>query len=124
MKLNQLKVLFILFFILTQTANSQDLWATTGAEAMVSRNTSVYSIGQITYKDQLQKARSTMGDVQYLYEIFSLNLNENKSDVPVKLFPNPTSSYLLLEADNYKNEHMSYHITDMIGKVLDKGVIA
>ena len=64
-----------------------------------------------------------MGDVQYVYDIFSLNLNENIADVPVKLFPNATSSYLLLEIDIYKNDHMWYQITDIEGKVIDKAAI-
>ena len=123
MKLNQLINLSVLFFILSQTANSQNLWAVTGADAIVSRNASEYTIGQITYKDQTKKPSSTMGDIQYAYDIYSLNLNEGKANVPVKLFSNATSSYLLLEIDTYKNGHLFYELRDMEGKVLDKAAI-
>ncbi len=120
MKLSQLRNLSILFFILTQTANSQELWATTAAEALVSRNSSNYTAGQITYKDQIKKPSSTLGDVQYVYNIFSLNLHENKKDFDIKLFPNASSSNLLLEVNNYKNDNLSYQISDLHGKVLEE----
>ena len=123
MKINHLKSLSILFFILTQTANSQDFLTASRAEAIVSRGTSTNTTGQITYKDQMQKPSSTLGDVQYVYEIYSLILDENKANFDAKLFPNATSSYLLLELNNYKNDNLSYQISDVQGKVLDKANI-
>lgn len=123
MKINQLKYFSILFLMLTQTANSQELWATIAADAIVSRGATVYTTGQITYKDQMQKPSSTMGDVQYMYDIYSLSLGENKNNFDAKLFPNATSSYLLLELSNYKNDNLSYEISDMQGKVLEKAII-
>ena len=123
MSLNQLINLYVLFFILSQTTNSQDRWVSAGADAIVSRNASEYTTEQITYKDQTKKPSSTMGDIQYAYDIYSLNLNEGKANVPVKLFSNATSSYLLLEIDTYKNGHLFYELIDMEGKVLDKAAI-
>lgn len=123
MKLNQIKYLSILFLILAQTANSQNSLTATGAEAIVSRGPSTHTTGQITYKDQIQKPSSTLGDVQYVYEIYSLILDENKTNFDAKLFPNTTSSYLLLELNNYKNDNLSYQISDAHGKVLDKANI-
>lgn len=113
MKINQLINLSLIFFILTQTANSQDLLATSAANAFVSRASSNNKTAQITYKDKIEKPTSTLGDVQYVYEIHRLNLKENNNNFNAKLFSNETSSYLLLEIDNYENENLSYQISDL-----------
>lgn len=122
MNFSPLKILS-LFFILTQTAYSQDLWAISEAQAIVNHNALDYTIGQITYRDKTQKPKSTLGDVQYAYDIFNLNLNDKKEDSAVKLFPDPTSSFLVLEVANYNYDNLSYQITDMHGKTLETSQI-
>lgn len=123
MKLSHLKNLSLLFFIVFQTANSQELPTPSASDVFVSRGNSTYTTAQITYKDMTQKPSSTLGDIQYVYEIYSLNLDENKHNFQMKLFPDATSSSLLLELDNYANDELSYQIIDMQGKVLKKAKI-
>lgn len=108
MKMNQRKYLSIIFLMLCYTSNSQDLWVKNSLKAILSSHASVYTIGNITYKDQLKKSSATLGDVQYVYDIYSLNLKENNAGVSMKLYPNLTSTYTLMEIDNYISNNMSY----------------
>lgn len=123
MKLTHLTNLFILFFAFSQTANCQDRLTTIGTEQIDSRDSSAYTIGQITYRDKTSEGASAIKDIQYTYKIYNLNLNENRNNFYAQLFADPTSSYLILQLANYKNDNLSYQLIDMHGEIVKESKI-
>jgi hypothetical protein len=89
-----------------------------GGDAIGSGGTVAYTIGQVVYTyESVANGNSNQG-VQQPYEIYSIGVDEQLSNISLMAYPNPTSGYLTLELLDYSNEKIEYQLIDIEGKVI------
>ena len=116
------KELFPLLF-LTMTnmcLYGQETTVTTGGEITGSGGTVSYSIGQVLYTTNSSTVNSEAQGVQQPYEI-SIVLGMQKQEgikLTCNVYPNPSTTFLVLEVENYSIKNLYYQLYDMSGKLL------
>jgi len=94
-----------------------------GGDALGSRGSVSYSVGQVAYTTHTGSNGSVTQGVQVAYEIQTLGIKETALNITLAAFPNPTVDNLTLQIGNYNNEKLSYQLFDMLGRQLSKGQI-
>lgn len=113
--------LYALFFLGFSFHNGYAQQATTasGGEAIGSGGSASFSIGQIVYTTHIGNNESVAQGVQQPYEIsISTGLNETGINLSLIAYPNPTTSDLILQVDNYDKD-LSYQLFDIGGKLIE-----
>jgi hypothetical protein len=120
MKSKKIKLIILLFFIIT-SIDAQEATDASGGDATGSGGTVAFSIGQIDYTINTGTTGSAAQGVQQPYTIINIGLN-NETDLlmSLTLFPNPTTDILNLNIQEYNTEKLSYQLTDAIGKLISE----
>jgi Secretion system C-terminal sorting domain len=105
-------IFFSLFSTSAQQANVASGGNTTGTGGSLS-----YSIGQVAYTNQVGTNGSVNQGVQQPFEIFTLG-NDDFPEITLLMtvYPNPTTSFINLNIQNYSTENMYYQLFDITGK--------
>jgi len=113
-------LLYLLMGICTTSLYGQEALPTTGGEASGGGGTVSYTVGQVLYNTNNGTSFSEAQGVQQPYEIsIVLGLEEPKGiSLSCQVYPNPLTSYLVLEVENYDLEDLQYHLYDVGGKLL------
>lgn len=98
---------------------------TSGGDASGSGGSVAYSVGQIVYTTVNSSNGSVAQGVQQPYEIsIATGLEDASIKLNLAVYPNPTTSYLILQIDNY-DKALSYQIYDIGGKLVEsKPIVA
>ena len=109
---------FLLAFGLTGL-QAQEAVSTTGGDATGSGGTIAYSAGQVVYTLNTGTNGSVAQGVQQPYEISIVTGIEEAVEIMliVTAYPNPTSDYLLLKAENDKFKDYYFQLFDLNGKL-------
>jgi len=106
---------------------AQQATTASGGDASGSGGSVAYSVGQIVYTTNTKTTGSVTQGVQQPYEIsITTGLLETGVNLNLTAYPNPTTSYLMLQIDAsaaLSNQSMSYQLYDISGKLLESNTI-
>lgn len=101
-------------------AQSQEANPSSGGNAIGSGGSASYTIGQIVFTYQESPNGSFNQGVQQPYEITVALGVEEATGITLQssVYPNPTSSNVILKIENYDIKNLSYFIFDINGKTI------
>jgi hypothetical protein len=110
----------VLFFLLgIGGLHAQETVPATGGDATGAGGTSSYTVGQVVYITNTGSSGSVAQGVQ-CYKISTITeIEVTEISLELTAYPNPTENFLTLNIGNYGNEHLSYQLYDIRGKLLD-----
>lgn len=79
-----------------------------------------YSIGQVSYTTDSNSTFSIAEGVQQPFEISVLDSDHSYDAIQLNVYPNPTSSVLLLDISAMDTTGLSYLLFDSSGKIIRK----
>lgn len=112
-------VLFSLIILCSNLTQAQESVNASGNDAAGSGGSVSYSVGQVAYTSNTANSGTISQGVQQAYEIIPLGDNETSLGFSLTYFPNPTTNFLILNIDDYKNEKLKYYIFDEQGKIIN-----
>jgi hypothetical protein len=121
MKLFRLKlILLLLLFFGFKSIYAQKAVPASGGEASGNSGSASYSIGQMIYTSNSGTNFSASEGVQQSYEItITTNIEEDQRiNLKVSAYPNPTNDFLTLKVDNSEISKLSYKLFNLQGKLL------
>ena len=100
--------------------HAQHVMLPEGGNASGSGGTVSYSMGQLTTEKSFGKNGTVSPGIQQPYEII-VNTGSDIQDIDlnIQVFPNPVSTYLILQFDPIKYDNLTYRLYDLQGKSLD-----
>jgi hypothetical protein len=99
-------------------AQCQESVNAAGGDAMGNGGTVAFTVGQVVYTTNTNVTGTISRGVQQPYEIYSMGIAEDKADISISVFPNPTADNLTLEISEYTSGKLYYHLLDMQGRLL------
>ncbi|MBK6783636.1 MAG: T9SS type A sorting domain-containing protein [Saprospiraceae bacterium] len=113
-------VFFILLSFVAQMGLSQDIPLSSGGNAAGAGGTSTYSVGQVFYTSTTGTGGISNQGVQQPFEI-STSGGEEITFIKLSMiaYPNPASSYLNLQMDNFEDytfQNLHYQLLDIFGR--------
>jgi hypothetical protein len=120
MKTNKLLFTVIAIIIFNASAQAQQSSNAAGGDATGIGGSVAYSVGQVVYTANNSPSGTVSQGVQQAYEIYSVGIKETELNISLSVFPNPIVDNLTLQLSNYNNEKLSYHLSDLQGKLLNK----
>ena len=119
MKKTKLIIMFSLISAITGVKAQQGFTAA-GGGASGSGGNAAYSVGQIVYTTNTGAGGSVAQGVQQPYEIsIVLGLEDHQISLNMKVYPNPTSDFLILNVGNFELSTFNFELFDVSGKLLE-----
>ena len=115
--------LLLLFTFLFSEVKAQQSVNTSGSDAVGIGGSVAFSIGLVAYTTNFGSNGSIAQGVQHAYEIYAVGITEEKFDIFLNAFPNPTPGILTIQISDYNNQNLSYQLLDMQGKILNSAKI-
>jgi len=99
---------------------AQEATPAAGGNASGSGGSASYSIGQVVYTTNTGSNGTVAQGVQQPYEISVISGVEEAGNLTlsVLVYPNPANDLLMLKAENYDKENLSYQLFNSNGKLL------
>jgi hypothetical protein len=123
----KLSALFLFGLGLTgiQAQSIHEAIPASGGNASGSGGTVSYSVGQIVYTNNTGTNGSVSQGVQQPYEISIVTSMQeaNGINLTISAFPNPTTDYLTLKADNIEYQNLYFHLYDLNGKIIQENKV-
>ncbi|MFC2111187.1 T9SS type A sorting domain-containing protein [Bacteroidota bacterium] len=118
-------ILPFIFVLLNSTIQAQQVIPAAGGNATGSGGSVSFTVGQIVYSTQSGTNGSVAEGVQQPYEISEVMGIKEARDISLlcTVFPNPTNDFITLKIENYKIKNISYLLSDINGKLLDRSII-
>ncbi len=116
-------LLTLITFIVGTIALGQNSVNAVGGDVYNNTGSVSFSIGQVVIENTINTTGSINQGVQHALEITTLNLEENKLNLSLSAYPNPTQTQLILHIGNYNQEKLKYNIVSSDGKLLSQGSI-
>ena len=112
------KVFVLLLLASTFSVKAQDTTSTSGGNALGSGGSASYTIGQVVFTYQVGSNGSVSQGVQQPYEISTALETEEAIGITLQciIYPNPTTSNVILKIENYNIENLKYFIFDINGR--------
>lgn len=121
MKYNFLRVLLLalLGFGLTDL-QAQESVPATGSNASSSSGSVSYTVGQLVFSHKTGAVGSMTEGVQQPYEVQVITGIEDGRDITLSftVYPNPTTDYLMLRAENMDLSTLHYQLYNLNGQLL------
>ncbi len=113
-------VSFLTFTFLVSIATAQVAITAAGSDVSGESGSLSYSIGQVVYQFHAGTSGSATEGVQQPYRILAAPVVKKASNkyLSFTVFPNPTTDFLFLNIENFKNENLSFQVIDIHGRVL------
>jgi hypothetical protein len=126
--MESLKEKTVLFLLLVSTffVQAQETLSTSGGNATGSGGSVSYTIGQVAYTYQASSEGSVSQGVQQPLEIFTALETAEAIGITLQciVYPNPTTSNVVLIIENYNIENLMYTIYDINGRsIANKKII-
>ena len=110
--------LLCMFFCLSKLV-AQNATVASGGNSSGSGGSSSYSIGQVFYSSTTGSNGSFSQGVQQPFEIFTLGTDEfPEIQLTMAVFPNPTTSLVILSIQNYNSEELNLQLFDINGRII------
>ena len=114
------RLIFLVYFAIAFQGSAQQSVNSSGGDAIGSGGSSAYSIGQVVYTSNTSATGTISQGVQQAYEIYALGIDNEKQDLILNLYPNPTSQFLTLDMNTSDLQNYSVQLTDMEGKLIQE----
>jgi hypothetical protein len=95
---------------------AQESVNSSGGDATGIGGSAAYSLGQIVYTSNSSATGTISQGVQQAYEIYALGIDNEKQDLILNLYPNPTSQFITLDINTSDLQNYSVQLTDIHGK--------
>jgi hypothetical protein len=123
MKHKKIKLSTLLLCLGLFGIQAQDAIPTTGGNALGSRGTASYSVGQVVYTTNTSSSGSVSQGVQQPYDISVVNSVEQAKGISLQCtaYPNPTTDKLILKFDAssvLSIQLLNYQLFDISGKLI------
>ena len=115
--------LSLLLLSIGLSATSQQAITSSGGDSSSSTGSLAYSVGQVVYTTNSNNDGTVSKGVQQAFEIFTLSIDDNRLDILLSVYPNPTTSHINLRIDNQLSKGLSYQLYDLHGRLLRQGNI-
>ena len=112
--------MFLLFCVIGLEGSAQNSVNTSGGEATGIGGSAAFSVGQVAYTSNSSTTGKISQGVQQAYEIYSLDLAEEKQDVILTLYPNPTFEHIILDFNSTESLNYIVQLTDIQGRILQQ----
>lgn len=101
---------------------AQEAIPASGGNAGGRGGTASYTVGQTVYTSISGSTGSVSQGVQQAFQITVASAVEGAGEITLEMevFPNPTTEYLTLNIDDAETRDLSYQLSDMNGKQLEK----
>ena len=127
MIMKSLKERTVVLFLLGSTffVKAQDAIPTSGGNATGNGGSVSYTIGQVAFTYQASSNGFVSQGVQHYYEISTALGTEEATGITLEciVYPNPTTSYVILKIKNYSIENLMYSIFDINGRSITNNKI-
>lgn len=111
-------ILLIFFTFLFSELKAQQFVNASGSNAVGIGGSVAFSIGLVAYTTNFGSNGSIAQGVQHAYEIYAVGITDEKWNISLNAFPNPTPGILTIQISDYNNQNLSYQLLDMQGKIL------
>ena len=120
-----IKTCIILFFsFCNQFVIAQKAVVGTGGNATGVGGSFSYSVGQIAYNFSTSANGSASEGVQQPFEILTLGTDDFPNIIlEMTVYPNPTTSKIILKITDLDSENLRFQILDLTGKLISKDLI-
>ena len=112
--------MFFLFCVIGLEGSAQSSINTAGGDAEGIGGSVSFSVGQVTYTSNSSTTGKISKGVQQAYEIYSLDLAEEKQTVFLCLYPNPTFDRIILDFNSTESLNYTVQLTDIQGRLLQQ----
>ncbi|MFI1770502.1 T9SS type A sorting domain-containing protein [Thalassobellus citreus] len=102
---------------------AQDVLLASGNTTTDTGGSVSYSVGQIMQQNATNSNGSVVKGIQFNFDASSLTVIDLETNLDVSTYPNPTTSILNVQIDNFKPKAMSYKLFDISGKLITSGTI-
>lgn len=113
--------LSLLLLSIGLTATGQQAITSSGGDSSSSSGSLAYSVGQVVYTTNSNNDGTISKGVQQAFEIFTLSIEDNRLDIFLSVYPNPTTNYINLRMDNQLSKDLSFQLYDLQGRLLRQG---
>ena len=123
MNIIKLSVVILIGMITLTGLQAQETIPSTGGDASGSNGSASYTIGQVFYTTNLGTGGNTIAQgVQQPFEISVVTgiVEAEGISLNISAYPNPTSKYLTVKAENYETANLQYIVYDLNGKLLQQ----
>jgi len=118
------QIALLIFWLAIRSVNAQNGAVTAGSDAIGVNGSVAWSVGQVTYSNNTSLDASETQGVQQPYELYITASTENNSfDFNLKLYPNPTKDFVILQLQDFNNDHLLYQLFDLYGNPLNTNKI-
>jgi hypothetical protein len=108
--------IFLIFFAIAFQVSAQQSVNSSGGDATGSGGSASYSLGQVVYSSNSTATGTISQGVQQAHEIYALGIDNEKQDLILNLYPNPTSQFITLDINTSDLQNYSVQLTDIHGK--------
>ena len=113
--------LTLIFLLVSHFIFSQSNVLTSGKEVSSNSGTVTYSVGLVNFKEATGSGGSLHHGIQHISEIVNVLHISEVDAARIKLFPNPTIDYIVVDMPDVKN--LEYRIVSILGQELLTGEI-
>lgn len=92
----------------------------TGVDLSSGEGSVSYSLGQTFFSSYDGKENYVIEGVQQPLTIPKNSIEKEEINFKIAAYPNPVSDYFLIEASNYTNRSLQYHLMDLQGRLLQE----
>jgi len=119
MKKNKLFYCLLLALFFIPKGQAQQSVVSSGGNAIGSGGNASYTIGQVVYTSATGSGGSVNQGVQQPFEIFTLG-TDNFPEITLQMtvYPNPTTSLVYLNIENYIVDNLEYQLFDLSGRLI------
>lgn len=111
----------LLFWVSFNSLYSQQNQLTSGGNAIGSGGSLSYSIGQLTFNSLTGTSGNLIQGNQQPYEISIISGVDDLIGLEylISVYPNPSTTYLSLNIENFQNENLNYQLLNINGQLID-----
>ncbi len=110
--------IIIAFFVASNFTQAQESVNSIGGVDAGTGGTVSFSVGQMVYTTDSKEGGAVVQGIQRPYRITTTDIKKLDNTLSFKAYPNPSSDYLFLEMNAYRNEKLNYQLYDMQGKLI------
>lgn len=120
--------IFLLFFFCCNvffcSVKAQESLNTAGGNVSGSAGNIGYTIGQLAFMGMESGDGSSTEGIQQSFEISTAGMNKMSGiDFVIKVYPNPTSNFIVLSLSKLSSGDLNYSLYDLLGKELSNKII-
>lgn len=111
-----------LIIIAASGLRAQEVVLTAGGEAYGEEGSASYSIGQVFYQHYSGASGQVAEGIQQPYEVFTVTGLKPGTGLSLKVYPNPASDELRIQADGVRFGELTARLFDLQGRLLEDRV--